>query len=75
MKPIKKSINISGDLAQLADEFIQRNPGVNFTLMVNSALKEWLKNPKIKINQIPLTEDDVDNMIQNDKALMESLAK
>ncbi|MCB0414346.1 MAG: hypothetical protein KDD50_08440 [Bdellovibrionales bacterium] len=75
MGAIKKSANISNDIAQMVDNFIKVNPGVSFTLIVNQALKEWLKNPSVELNRTPATNEDVDQFLRDNSELMDDLAK
>ncbi len=76
MEVIKKSFNINGDLAQRIDDFIRENPGVSFTLLVNQALLQWLKNPQIALRSSKkLSEEDVKKFLQENAALMDDLSK
>lgn len=76
MRQIKKSLNITPDMAQRLDDFIQKNPGINFTLIANQAIEEWLKNPVVKLRPVKkVSNDDIRKMIEEDKELMEDLAK
>lgn len=43
---IKKSINISSELVQQVEKAINFYPGLNFTLVVNQALEQWLNGPQ-----------------------------
>lgn len=45
-KTIKKSINISEALVKRIEKSIQNNPGLDFTLVVNQALEQWLSGPQ-----------------------------
>ena len=40
---VKKSVNISAQLANQIEKAIEAYPGLNFTLIVNQALEQWLK--------------------------------
>jgi hypothetical protein len=42
----KKSINISTELVSRIEEAISSYPGLNFTLVVNQALEQWLRGPQ-----------------------------
>jgi hypothetical protein len=46
---VKKSINISSELVDHIEKTIHHYPGLNFTLVVNQALEQWLQGPQ-KIN-------------------------
>jgi hypothetical protein len=71
----KKSANINADILQQIENFIDANPGVNFTLIVNQALKQWLTNPNVKLNRTQATEDDVDRFLKDNSQLMDDLSK
>ena len=43
VKTVKKSINITSDLEKRIEKVISSYPGLNFTLIVNQALEEWLR--------------------------------
>lgn len=78
MNIIKKSINVSADLAQQIDEFIKMNPGANFTLIANQALQDWLRKGEhtIQIHRPKdFNMDDVDRMIREEPNLMKDLAR
>ena len=75
MKVIKKSFNLVGDLAQRADDFIQENPGISFTWMMNQALLQWLNNPQVTLKTSKMSEDDVKKFMEDNKGLMEDLSK
>ena len=55
MKQIKKSFNMSEDLADRIDSFVAANSGTNFTFVVVQALEAWLKNPQVNLS--PLKSD------------------
>lgn len=42
----KKSINISSELVNKVEKAIASYPGLNFTLVVNQALEQWLRGPQ-----------------------------
>lgn len=42
-KIIKKSVNITSELEKRIEKVISNYPGLNFTLIVNQALEEWLR--------------------------------
>lgn len=46
MKTVKKSINISEDLVKRIERSLKVYPGLNFTLVVNQALEQWLQGPQ-----------------------------
>ncbi len=46
MKTVKKSINISEDLVKRIEKSLKAYPGLNFTLIVNQALEQWLQGPQ-----------------------------
>ena len=76
MEAIKKSFNLSSDLAQRIDDFIQANPGISFTWLVNQAIMNWLKNPQVSLrNPKPMTEDDINRFMDENKDVMDDLAK
>ena len=75
MKVIKKSFNLVGDLAQRVDDFIQENPGISFTWLVNQALLQWLNNPQVTLKTSKMSEDDVKKFMEDNKGLMEDLSK
>ena len=76
MEQIKKSFNITGDVAQRVDDFIKANPGVSFTLVVNQALMKWLEDPKITLNlRKPMTDDEIDQFMKDNSDLMDDLSK
>lgn len=76
MDMIKKSFNLSGDLAQRLDDFIKANPGVSFTWLVNQALLNFLKNPQVTLRApTPMTADDLKRFMEENKNLMDDLSK
>lgn len=76
MKIIKKSLNLSSDNAQRIDDFIAKNPGLNFTLIANAALEAWIKNPQIKFEKpAPMSEDELQSFMKDNQGLLEDLAK
>ncbi len=46
---VKKSINISSEIVDHIEKTIHHFPGLNFTLVVNQALEQWLQGSQ-KIN-------------------------
>jgi hypothetical protein len=76
MNVVKKSFNLSSDVAQRLDDFVTANPGLSFTVIVNQALETWLKNPKLAL-RIPTshTEEDVDAVIAENQDVFDRLAK
>jgi hypothetical protein len=76
LKIMKKSFNLAGDIAQRVDDFIDKNPGVSFTLLVNQALLQWLKNPQVTLNTArKMTKEDVKKFMEENKDLMKDLSK
>lgn len=73
---VKKSFNISADLAQRLDDFVSENPGLSLTLIMQQALDMWLTQPTLKV-KLPKqhTDDDVDALIRENADLMEDLSK
>lgn len=73
---IKKSFNISGDLAQRLDEFVSENPGLSLTLIMQQALERWLNEPALKV-RIPKqhSDDDIDAVLRDNADLMGDLEK
>ena len=73
---VKKSFNLSADLAQRLDDFVAENPGLSLTLIMQQALERWLKDPSLKIN-VPKTHtnDDVDEILRDNAELMDDLSK
>ena len=54
MSIIKKSFDLTGDIAQLIDDYVKQNPGMSFTLIANQALEKWLCSDRISIEfQMP----------------------
>ncbi len=50
-KIVKKSINIPNDLVKRIEKTIEAYPGLNFTLIVNHALEQWLSgNQQINLS-------------------------
>ncbi len=76
MEAIKKSFNISSDLAQKIDDFIQVNPGISFTWLVNQSLVNFLRNPQVTLqNPKPMNEDDLKKFMADNSELMDDLSK
>lgn len=48
MDVIKKSFQISSDLAQRLDDVLSNKPGLSFTFLVNEALGQWFIAPKFE---------------------------
>ena len=73
---VKKSFNLSADLAQRLDDFIAENPGLSLTLIMTQALDSWLKSPMLAI-KLPKshTADDVDAVLRDNTELMDDLSK
>jgi hypothetical protein len=73
---IKKSFNVSADLAQRLDDFVAENPGLSLTLIMQQALDRWLGDPQLKV-RIPRqhTDEDVDEVLRDNAALMDDLSK
>ena len=51
MTHLKKSFNMDADLAQRVDDFLQTNPGISFTLLMNQATARWLRDPSIQVRR------------------------
>ncbi|MFK7827515.1 MAG: hypothetical protein AB8G05_25445 [Oligoflexales bacterium] len=49
MEVVKKSFEVTGDTAQLIDDFVDQNPGMSFTLIANQALDAWLKQDNLSL--------------------------
>jgi hypothetical protein len=60
----KKSINISSELVKRVEKAIQLYPGLNFTLVVNQALEQWLQGPQ----KIELTSLQNRSIVENSKS-------
>ena len=76
MENIKKSFNLSSDLAQMVDDFVRENPGISFTLLVNQAIRSWLKNPQLAVKKpATMTDDDVNRFMSDHRDLMDDLSK
>jgi predicted transcriptional regulator len=73
MTLIKRSFNIDPDLAQKIDEIIAENPSFSFTILVNQALSEWVKNPVIYLKQKRFTKEDVLQFMEENSELMDNL--
>ena len=58
-KIVKKSINIPSDLVNRIEKNIEAYPGLNFTLIVNQALEQWLNgNQQINLSVPPFINDN-----------------
>lgn len=56
---VKKSINIPSDLVKKIEKTIESYPGLNFTLIVNQALEQWLNgNQQINLSKPSFIKDD-----------------
>lgn len=77
MESVKKSFNLDPVLAQQVEGFLEKNVGVSFTLIMNQALKDFLKNGVLRIELVhpKFTENDVDKFLSDNSELMDSLAK
>jgi hypothetical protein len=76
MTHLKKSFNLDADLAQRVDDFLQKNPGISFTLMMNQAAARWLSDPRIDIKRpAPVSLDTVDYFLRENADLMNDLSK
>ena len=80
MKIIKKSFNINPEVMALVDAFIQDNPGVSFTSLVNKALKMYVLYPpqqpiSVGASTVTKTEFDADAFLNDNTDLMNDLAK
>jgi len=63
MKTVKKSINISENLVKKIEKSLKAYPGLNFTLVVNQALEQWLRGPQ----SINLSQTHQNFIIDNSK--------
>lgn len=73
---IKKSFNISPDLAQPVDDFIRSNPGISFTLIMNQALKTWLADPKITLKETKSFDSkDLEDFMDENAELLDDLSR
>ena len=73
---VKKSFNVSADLAQRIDEFMALNPQISFTLMMQEAIKFWMaKGGEIKLRRPTRDECDahMQTFIKENSDLMDSL--
>jgi hypothetical protein len=76
MTHLKKSFNLDADLAQRVDDFLQKNPGISFTLMMNQATARWLSDPRIEVKRpAPVSLDVVDSFLRENADLMNDLSK
>ncbi len=76
MGSIKKSFNLDSDLAQKMDEFLQQNPGISFTLLVNQSIQCWLKNPQVALRPVqPVGLEAMDAFMHENADLMDDLSK
>lgn len=76
MAHLKKSFNMDADLAQRIDNFLQKNPGISFTLLMNQAVSQWLRHPHIEIKPLPpVGLDAVDAFLKENEGLMDDLSK
>lgn len=49
MNIVKKSFEITGDVAQTIDDLVHKNPGLSFTFIINKALEGWLASPNHEV--------------------------
>ena len=76
MTHLKKSFNMDADLAQRVDDFLQKNPGISFTLLMNQATARWLRDPSIQVRRsAPVHLDAVDGFLRENADLMDDLSK
>ena len=73
MVSIKRSFNLELKLAKKIDEIIIENPSFSFTILVNQALSEWVKNPVINLKQKRFNEEDVLKFMEENSELMDNL--
>ncbi|MAX65771.1 MAG: hypothetical protein QF441_09465 [Bacteriovoracaceae bacterium] len=58
-KIVKKSINIPNHLVKRIEKSIEAYPGLNFTLIVNQALEQWLNgNQQINLSAPTFINDN-----------------
>lgn len=70
---IKKSFNLVPEISKAIDLIVEENPHFSFTVLVNQALVNWLKNPVITLNQKRFTKEDVGKFMEDHSELMDSL--
>jgi hypothetical protein len=74
MKRVKKSMNLRADIVQKIEEYVKKNPGMTFTLIVNQALKQWLNNPCLDIATPQLrSNDDMEQLLKDHQKLIDRL--
>ncbi|WP_397601269.1 hypothetical protein [Silvanigrella sp.] len=73
MNIIKRSFNLDPDTAQQIDEIIRENPSLSFTLLVNQALAQWVKDPVIELKTKRHTEEDLNKFLEENAELMDQL--
>lgn len=73
MSFIKRSFNLDPELSNKIDEIIKENPALSFTLLVNQAIGQWLKNPKVMLNVKKASEDEIEKIMDNHAELMDRL--
>ncbi len=73
MSIVKRSFNLDPNLAHQIDEIIKENPALSFTLLVNQALGQWLKNPVVTLNVKKASEEEMDKMMEEHAELMDRL--
>ena len=75
---VKKSFNLAVDLEGQIDAYVRKNPGVSFTLLMNQALRCWLKNPVLDLLG-PVKEfrsdDKAKKFMEENSELMDSLGR
>lgn len=62
------------DLGQKLEDFIQKNPGMSLTLIMNHALESWLKKPSLNLKHTSFSEDDASQFMDEHKKLMHNLS-
>jgi hypothetical protein len=76
MRTIKRSLNIDENLNKKIDLIIKDNPEINFTVIATQALKAWINNPELTLAKPrAVTQKDIENMMDEDRELLEDLAK
>jgi hypothetical protein len=75
MSFVKKSFNMHPDLAQRLDDFMAANPGLSLTLIMQRALSRFLDNPEIKPPTEKISEEELEEFLNENSDLMDELAE
>ncbi len=73
MSFIKRSFNLDSELSNKIDEIIKENPTLSFTLLVNQAIGQWLKDPKVTVNVKKASTEEIEKIMDNHAELMDRL--